>query len=170
MTLNASSPVSGTRVPRATYRLQFNEYFRLSDALALVPYLADLGISHVYASPLLKACPHSLHGYDVCDFNELNPELGTEEDLAEIVAALRERGMGLALDLVPNHMGIGGPENRWWWDVLTWGQSSPFAEYFDIDWESADPQLRGKVLVPVLADSYQRELERGELRLAYHEG
>src|SRR5580693_1720100 len=111
MTLNASSLVFDAKVPRATCRLQFNEHFRLRDALALVPYLADLGISHVYASPLLTACPHSPHGYDVCDFNELNPELGTEEDLGEFVAALRERGMGLVLDLVPNHMGIGGPEN-----------------------------------------------------------
>jgi (1->4)-alpha-D-glucan 1-alpha-D-glucosylmutase len=169
MNLNSSS-ASNAKVPRATYRLQFNEHFRLCDALALVPYLEELGVSHVYASPLATACPHSAHGYDVCDFNELNPELGTEEDLADLVAALRERGMGLVLDLVPNHMGIGVPENRWWWDVLTWGRGSPFAEYFDIDWESADPQLRGKVLVPVLADSYERELERGELRLAYREG
>ncbi len=157
-------------VPRATYRLQFNEHFRLPDALALVPYLEQLGISHVYASPLLKAVPHSTHGYDVCDFGELNPELGTEADLAELVAALRHRGMGLVLDLVPNHMGIGGPENHWWWDVLTWGPASPFAGYFDIDWESSDPQLRGKVLVPVLADRYERLLERGQLRVALHEG
>ncbi len=170
MNFNAPSTASRAKIPRATYRLQLNEHFRIPDALALVPWLNDLGISHVYASPLLRACPHSTHGYDVCDFTELNPELGTEEDLAEFVAALHERGMGLVLDLVPNHMGIGVPENRWWWDVLTWGRSSPFAEYFDIDWESADPQLRGKVLVPVLADSYERELERGELRLAYHEG
>ena len=170
MTLNPSSPTPGANIPRATYRLQFNEYFRLSDALALVPYLADLGISHIYASPLLKACPHSMHGYDVCDYNELNPELGMEADFAAFVAALHDHGMGLVLDIVPNHMGIGVPENRWWWDVLTWGQSSPFAEYFDIDWESAAPQLRGKVLVPVLADSYERELERGELRIAAQEG
>jgi (1->4)-alpha-D-glucan 1-alpha-D-glucosylmutase len=170
MDLNTSSPASIAKVPRATYRLQFNEHFRLCDALALVPYLADLGISHVYASPLLKACPHSMHGYDVCDYNELNPELGTEEDFAGFVAALHDHGMGLVLDIVPNHMGIGVPENRWWWDVLTWGQSSPFAEYFDIDWESAAPQLRGKVLVPVLADSYERELDRGELQIADQEG
>jgi (1->4)-alpha-D-glucan 1-alpha-D-glucosylmutase len=170
MTFNISSPTSNVKAPRATYRLQFNEQFRLRDALALVPYLEDLGISHVYASPLLKACPHSMHGYDVCDYNELNPELGTEEDFAELVDALHDHGMGLVLDIVPNHMGIGVPENRWWWDVLTWGQSSPFAEYFDIDWESPAPQLRGKVLVPVLADSYERELERGGLRIADQEG
>ena len=170
MTSDVSSPASHAKVPRATYRLQFNEHFRFADALALVPYLADLGISHVYASPLLKACPHSMHGYDVCDYNELNPELGTEVDFAGFVAALHDHGMGLVLDIVPNHMGIGVPENRWWWDVLTWGQSSPFAEYFDIDWESAAPQLRGKVLVPVLTDSYERELERGELQIADQEG
>ena len=170
MNFNISSTASHAKVPRATYRLQFNEHFRLPDALALVPYLADLGISHVYASPLLKACPHSMHGYDVCDYNELNPELGTETDFAGFVAALHDHGMGLVLDIVPNHMGIGVPENRWWWDVLTWGRGSPFAEYFDIDWESTAPQLRGKVLVPVLADSYERELDRGELRIADREG
>ncbi len=107
-----------------------------------------------------------MHGYDVCDYNELNPELGTEVDFAGFVDKLHDHGMGLVLDIVPNHMGIGVPENRWWWDVLTRGQSSPFAEYFDIDWESAAPQLRGKVLVPVLADSYERELDSGELRIA----
>src|SRR5580698_2353414 len=97
-------------VPRATYRLQFNENFRLTDALALVPYLRDLGISHVYASPLFKARPHSSHGYDVCDFTQLNPEIGSEDDLEKLVGALRENEMGLVLDIVPNHMGIGAPE------------------------------------------------------------
>jgi (1->4)-alpha-D-glucan 1-alpha-D-glucosylmutase len=170
MSFNASSAAAPARIPLATYRLQFNEHFRISDALKLVPYLSGLGISHIYASPMVKACPHSSHGYDVCDFNALNPELGTETDLEELADALRARGMGLVLDIVPNHMGIGGPENEWWWDVLTWGQSSPFAEYFDIDWQSSDPQLQGKVLVPILPDSYERELERGELRIADRAG
>ena len=153
--------------PRATYRLQFNEHFRLADALALVPYLYDLGLSHIYASPLLKARPRSPHGYDICDFSQLNPELGTEAELEQLAAALRDRGMGLVLDIVPNHAGIGGPENRWWWDVLTHGQDSPFAGYFDIDWHSPDPRLRGKVLVPVLDAPYQQVMEKGGLQLHF---
>jgi (1->4)-alpha-D-glucan 1-alpha-D-glucosylmutase len=159
--------MSAIHTPRATYRLQFNERFRLRDALALVPYLHELGISHVYASPLLKARPHSSHGYDVSDFSRLNPELGTEEDLESLVAALRSHGMGLVLDIVPNHAGIGGPENRWWWDVLARGQDSPFAAYFDIDWQSPDPRLRGKVLVPVLNAPYHRVIEKGGLQLQF---
>jgi (1->4)-alpha-D-glucan 1-alpha-D-glucosylmutase len=154
------------RVPRATYRLQFHAGFTLRHALALVPYLHELGLSHLYASPLLKACPGSTHGYDVCDYSQLNPDLGTEQDLEELVAALRERGMGLVLDIVPNHMGICGRHNAWWWDVLKRGRGSRFAEYFDIDWESPDPRLRGKVLLPVLGDFYGRVLARGELKLA----
>jgi (1->4)-alpha-D-glucan 1-alpha-D-glucosylmutase len=150
--------------------LQFNERFRLADALALVPYLCKLGISHVYASPLLKACPGSTHGYDVCDFGALNPELGTEADLARIVAELRRHGMGLVLDIVPNHMGIGGPENLWWWDVLTHGRDSRFARYFDISWEASDGTSEGKVVLPVLGDHYEQVLERGELRCEFQDG
>jgi (1->4)-alpha-D-glucan 1-alpha-D-glucosylmutase len=156
--------------PRATYRLQFNEHFKLADALALVPYFSELGISHVYASPLLKAAAHSVHGYDVCDFNQLNPEIGTEEDLEKLVAALREKKMGLVLDIVPNHMGIATPENLWWQDVLKNGRNSPFANYFDIQWEPADPKLCGKVLVPILGDHYERVLERGELKVQMENG
>jgi (1->4)-alpha-D-glucan 1-alpha-D-glucosylmutase len=151
--------------PRATYRLQFHRNFRLSDALELVPYLSELGVSHVYASPLLRACPGSLHGYDVCDPAQLNPEIGTEADLEALARALRRRDMGLVLDLVPNHMGVGCPENRWWWDVLERGRQSPYAEYFDIDWDSPDPQIRGKVFLPALGDEYERALERGELKV-----
>jgi (1->4)-alpha-D-glucan 1-alpha-D-glucosylmutase len=164
-------PLSNTanRVPRATYRLQLNERFPLREALALVPYLHELGISHIYASPLFRACPHSLHGYDTCDFSQLNLELGTEEDLAELVAALRARRMGLVIDIVPNHMGIGGPENRWWWDVLAHGPQSPFASYFDIDWNPPDPRLRGKVLVPILGDRYNRVLAKRQLQIESRE-
>ncbi len=167
MSAEVQPPQTAARAPRATYRLQFNEQFRLADALALVPYLHELGLSHVYASPLLAARPHSPHGYDVCDFSRLNPELGTEADLEQLVTALRERGMGLVLDIVPNHTGIGGPENRWWWDVLTRGQASPSASCFDIDWQSPDPRLRGKVLVPVLEAPYQQVLETGGLQLHF---
>lgn len=152
-------------IPRATYRLQFNEHFRLVDALALVPYFQELGISHIYASPLFKASPHSQHGYDVCDFGQLNPEIGTEEDLEKLVAALRARKMGFVLDIVPNHMGIATPENEWWRDVLKNGPESEFAKYFDIQWDVDDLKLRGKVLLPVLGDHYERILKRGELQV-----
>ena len=162
--------IEAVRLPRATYRLQFHEKFRLAEACALVPYLAGLGVSHIYASPLLMARPHSGHGYDTCDFSRLNPELGEEEDLQKLVTALHAYRMGMILDVVPNHMGIGGPENRWWWDVLARGPRSPFAHHFDIDWNPPDPRLQGKVLVPVLGDRYQRVLSRGEVRIENRRG
>src|SRR5438046_1542532 len=105
--MNVTIQSSRMKIPRATYRLQFNEHFRLPDALAIVPYLHELGVSHIYASPLACARPHSAHGYDVCDFSRLNPELGTERDLKSLIAALRENEMGLVLDIVPNHMAVG---------------------------------------------------------------
>jgi (1->4)-alpha-D-glucan 1-alpha-D-glucosylmutase len=151
--------------PSSTYRLQFNKSFTFRQATELVPYLSELGVSHLYSSPLLKACPGSMHGYDVCDHSRINPEIGTEKELEELVATLRRHGMGLVLDIVPNHMGICGRDNAWWWDVLKNGRNSHFAEYFDIDWESPDPRLRGKVLVPTLGDLYGRILARRELRL-----
>jgi (1->4)-alpha-D-glucan 1-alpha-D-glucosylmutase len=153
------------RRPRSTYRLQFSKDFRFADATAIVPYLAALGISHVYASPLLMARPGSTHGYDIVDHNRLNPEIGDEHDFDRFVAALHRHRMGLILDFVPNHMAI-GPDNAWWMDVLEWGQRSPHAGFFDIDWEPVEPTLRGKVLLPVLGDHYGAVLERGELRLA----
>ena len=115
----------GAIVPRATYRVQFNEHFRLADGIKLVPYLHELGISHLYSSPLFKAGPHSVHGYDVRDPWQLNPDVGTELDLEKLVLALHERGMGLVLDIVPNHMSIGGRDNEWWWDVLRHGRGEP---------------------------------------------
>lgn len=154
-------------VPRATYRLQFNSRFTLRHALELVPYLGDLGISHVYASPLLKATRGSTHGYDVCDFQKLNPEIGTEADLEAFVRALHERKMGLILDIVPGHMGVSGCDNLWWWDVLTHGPASRYADYFDINWNSTDPRLRGKVLMPVLGDLYQKLLESGAIEVQF---
>ena len=163
--LRLTGKATGRTCPRATYRLQFNEHFRLADALALVPYFQELGISHIYASPLFKAAAHSVHGYDVCDFGRLNPEIGTENELDRLVAALRERNMGLVLDIVPNHMGIATPANAWWQDVLKNGRASKFADYFDIQWETTDPALRGKILLPVLGDHYDRALERGELKI-----
>jgi (1->4)-alpha-D-glucan 1-alpha-D-glucosylmutase len=162
--------ISPMPVPRATYRLQFNEHFRLVDALALVPYLHELGVSHIYASPLLKAAPHSLHGYDICDFSKLNPELGTTADFENLVNSLREHGMGLVLDIVPNHMGIASPENIWWWDILKNGRASRFAGFFDVDWKSSDPKLNGKVLLPVLGGEYERLLQQGEFQVLKEKG
>ncbi len=153
------------RCPQATYRFQFNEHFRLTDALTLLPYLRELGISHIYASPLFAARARSSHGYDVCDFSRLNPEIGSETDLEKLVAALRANGMGLVVDIVPNHMGIGTPENAWWWDILKHGRASRFAGHFDINWESTDPELRGKVLLPVLGSDLNGVIGRGEMKI-----
>lgn len=155
------------RVPTGTYRLQFGRNFTFADAERLVPYLAELGISHLYASPYLKARSGSTHGYDLTDYNALNPEVGDEAALASLCAALARHDMGQILDFVPNHMGIGKADNAWWLDVLEWGRASPYAEYFDIDWTPAKVELRGKVLLPFLGDHYGRVLERGELKVAF---
>lgn len=163
--MNRPTGISPPSLPRATYRLQFNRDFPLRRAIELVPYLHDLGISHLYASPLLKAGSGSTHGYDVCDFSRINPEIGTEAELEDLVATLRRHDMGLVLDFVPNHMGI-GPENLWWWDVLKKGRASRFAEYFDINWDPGDLMSKDKVLVPVLGEDLERVLERGELKVA----
>jgi (1->4)-alpha-D-glucan 1-alpha-D-glucosylmutase len=146
-------------VPVATYRMQFHKDFRFKDARALVPYLASLGISHLYASPFLKARPGSTHGYDVIDHNSVNPEIGTEAELNELIKTLKQHGMGMVLDLVPNHMGVLHADNAWWLDVLEKGRASPYAKFFDIDW------ARGKLLLPVLGKHYGDALESGELKL-----
>ena len=151
--------------PAATYRLQFNSDFTLAHARELVPYLYELGISHIYASPLLRAVRGSRHGYDICDFNELNPEVGTPEDFARLHEELARYQMGLVLDVVPNHMGIEIGQNRWWRDVLTHGRASRFAGCFDIDWEAADPRLRGKVALPILTERYDQALRHGTFRV-----
>jgi (1->4)-alpha-D-glucan 1-alpha-D-glucosylmutase len=153
--------------PRATYRLQFSREFGFKDALALVPYLAALGISHIYASPITEARPGSTHGYDIVNHNRLNPEIGTQDDFHALTATLHAHGMGLIVDVVPNHMGIGGQDNRWWLDVLEWGEASPFAENFDINWDAARPDLKGRVLLPVLGGQYGEILERGEIELRF---
>ncbi len=156
--------------PRATYRLQLHAGFRFADATALVPYLARLGVSHVYASPYLKARPGSTHGYDIVDHNQLNPEMGSDDDYADFVAALRGHGMGHIVDFVPNHMGVGGDDNAWWLDLLAWGEESHYSDYFDIDWRPLRAELRGKVLLPFLGDQYGDILDAGELRWEYAEG
>jgi (1->4)-alpha-D-glucan 1-alpha-D-glucosylmutase len=158
------------RAPRATYRLQLNPDFPLDAAASIVGYLDELGISDLYASPLLTARMGSTHGYDITDHSAVSPDLGGEEALARLSDTLRARDLGLLLDVVPNHMGIGDLRNSWWTDVLENGPSSIYAGYFDIDWDPVSPELRGKVLLPVLGDQYGDVLERGELRLRYAAG
>jgi (1->4)-alpha-D-glucan 1-alpha-D-glucosylmutase len=154
-------------IPRATVRLQFNSGFTLTDAIDKVDYFADLGISHIYASPLLTARKGSTHGYDIVDPTRVSEELGGEPALHALVAKLRSRGMGLIMDIVPNHMGVGTPENRWWQDVLEWGRDSDHAHWFDIDWNSADTVLTGKLLQPFLGEPYGDALHAGKLALAF---
>jgi (1->4)-alpha-D-glucan 1-alpha-D-glucosylmutase len=158
------------RIPSATYRLQFNKNFTFRDATALVDYLDALGITDIYASPILAARPGSMHGYDVVDHSRLNPELGTESDLDALAAALKSRDMGMVLDVVPNHMCIATSENHWWNDVLENGRSSPYASFFDIDWNPPKPELHEKVLLPVLGAQYGRVLENQELSVGYEGG
>jgi len=160
------------RIPTSTYRLQFNRHFTFQDAQRLVPYLHALGITDCYSSPYLKAPPESTHGYDVCDHNALNPLIGTEEDLDQFVSVLRQHGMGQILDVVSNHMGIGSNSNLKWLDVLENGPSSPYANFFDIDWTPLNPgvELENKVLLPILGDPYGKVLENQELVLHYEDG
>ena len=165
--MTTHSPRRQAIVPHATYRVQLHNGFRFADAMALVPYLADLGISHLYISPPLRARAGSQHGYDVVDHGMLNPELGTRADFDQLVASLHARRMGLLVDIVPNHMGVLGGDNAWWLDVLENGPASAYADHFDIAWRNADPELSDKVLLPVLGDQYGAELERGDIRLAF---
>lgn len=155
--------------PRSLARLQFHSGFTLDDAVGVVDYYARLGVSHLYASPILRARTGSTHGYDVVDCHEVNPEIGGEEALRRLVSALRERGMGLVVDIVPNHMGV-GPENAWWMDVLKHGRESRYAGYFDIDWQSPDPLIRGRLLLPILGAGYDATLREGHLRLVHRRG
>ena len=143
--------------PSATLRLQFHRDFTFADAAARVPYFARLGISHLYASPIATARPGSQHGYDVIDATRVNPELGGEEGLAALSSALAAAGLGLVLDIVPNHMAADAA-NAWWADVLRHGRASRFARWFDMDWEAND-----KVLLPILGRPLDEVLAAGEL-------
>jgi (1->4)-alpha-D-glucan 1-alpha-D-glucosylmutase len=158
--------VEGKKIPCATYRLQFNRGFTFGDATALVDYLDELGVTDCYASPLFKARAESTHGYDVCDFNQFNPNLGGREDFDQLAAKLQKHGMGLIVDLVPNHM-ASDLSNDWWSDVLQNGHNSHFASYFDIDWQPLKSDLHDKVILPILEDHYAKVLENGKLRLAF---
>ncbi|MDR6609388.1 malto-oligosyltrehalose synthase [Pseudomonas synxantha] len=156
-----------TRPLRATLRLQFHKGFTLEDAVPLVPYFARLGISHVYASPLLRARAGSTHGYDVVDPTRVNPELGGEAALRSLVSALHGQNMGLILDIVSNHMAVGGSDNPWWLDLLEWGRLSPYGEFFDIQWHSPDPLMEGQLLLPFLGSDYGVALQDGTLPLRF---
>jgi (1->4)-alpha-D-glucan 1-alpha-D-glucosylmutase len=151
--------------PRATMRLQFHRGFTFDDARAIVPYLEKLGISHVYASPILESRPGSQHGYDVVDPHEVNSELGGEEAFRRLVRSLRAAGLGIIVDIVPNHMAIVGAYNLWWFDVLKHGRQSRFAHYFDIDWSTDNQTLRDRVLVPILGRPLGEALTNGEIEL-----
>jgi (1->4)-alpha-D-glucan 1-alpha-D-glucosylmutase len=157
------------RIPVSTYRLQFNSNFRFRDALELVPYLRDLGITDVYASPLLQARRGSAHGYDVTDPSHLNPELGTDAEFDALIAELKKYDMGLLLDIVPNHMAASS-ENPWWMDLLENGSRSPFASHFDVDWHPPSRALDDRVLLPILGKPFAQVLEDGELVVTFESG
>ena len=138
--------------PSATYRLQVCRSLTLSEVRERVGYLRDLGISHLYLSPLLAAAPGSTHGYDVVDHSRINPEIGSEDDLRALAEALHEADMGALVDLVPNHMCIAHPSNQLWYEVLENGEQAAATDFFDIDWGPPKAELAGKVLLPVLGD------------------
>jgi (1->4)-alpha-D-glucan 1-alpha-D-glucosylmutase len=154
-------------IPIATYRLQLSADFNFDAAASVAPYLRALGITHLYASPFMKARKGSTHGYDIIDHAEFNPELGGEAGFERLSAALKEQDLGLILDFVPNHVGVHFADNPWWLDVLEWGQTSPHAVSFDIDWELLPYRARGGVLLPIIGSSYGHALEHGEIELRY---
>jgi (1->4)-alpha-D-glucan 1-alpha-D-glucosylmutase len=158
------------RERRASYRLQLGSALGFDEVAALAPYLDALGISDVYLSPCFRCGPGSSHGYDVTDHNMFNPELGSAATFDRMAGGLAARGLGLILDVVPNHMGIAGDANPWWLDVLENGPASPRAEFFDIDWTPAKAELRNRVLLPILPDQYGRVLESQQLALEFADG
>jgi (1->4)-alpha-D-glucan 1-alpha-D-glucosylmutase len=157
------------QIPTSTYRLQFHKDFTLKKAIEIIDYIQELGISTVYSSPLLKARPGSTHGYDCVDHNELNPEIGTNDDFDAFTARLHQRDLDLLLDIVPNHMGVNDVNNKWWVDVLEHGESSMYAHYFDINWHPRWQHLAGKVILPVLGAPLSQCIEKNELQLILNE-
>src|ERR1700721_2480280 len=154
-------------IPIATYRVQLTANFDFDAAAAVLPYLKALGITHLYASPFMKARQGSTHGYDIVDHTRINPELGGDAGFARLSGALKQHDLGLILDFVPNHVGVHFADNPWWLDVLEWGEASPHAVSFDIDWELLPYRARGGVLLPILVSSYGKALENGEIELRY---
>jgi (1->4)-alpha-D-glucan 1-alpha-D-glucosylmutase len=163
------TPRMEARAPLSTYRLQLHAGFTFADAGAVLPYLKKLGIGDSYASPIFEARPGSMHGYDVTRHDRLNPDLGGEEGFTRFAARLQELAMGLLLDIVPNHMGVGN-DSQWWLDVLENGRSSEYASYFDIDWNPLNPDMKDKLLLPILGSQYGDELEAKHIQLAVADG
>jgi (1->4)-alpha-D-glucan 1-alpha-D-glucosylmutase len=154
--------------PLSTYRLQLHAGFTFEQARAISDYLKQLGVSHAYTSPYLRATPGSTHGYDVIDHSLVNPELGSNDDRARWVESLRTNGLSHVIDVVPNHMGVATSENRWWNDVLEYGPQSDHAGHFDIAWD--DPPRaasKGKVLLPILGDRYSKVVRSKDVGLAF---
>src|SRR5438105_11579301 len=154
-------------IPIATYRLQLTADFGFDKAAQIVPYLQALGITHLYASPFMKARKGSTHGYDIVDHTRLNPEFGGDAGFERLSQALKQYDLGLILDFVPNHVGVHFADNPWWLDVLEWGPASPHAVAFDIDWDQLPYRTRGGVLLPIIGSSYGEALEKGEIELRY---
>ena len=157
------------RVPVATYRAQMHLGFTFDGAAAIVPYLQRLGLGDFYASPIFEARPGSMHGYDVTRHDRLNPELGGTDHFVTFAEGLRSHDMGLLLDIVPNHMGI-GRDAVWWQDVLENGHASRYANYFDIDWSPLKEEMRDKLLLPILGNQYGEELEAKRIQVAFEDG
>ena len=160
-----TKPTTGRVTPTATYRFQFNADFPFANAIPLAPYLRKLGISHLYSSPILAARAGSTHGYDVIDYDRINPELGGEAGFVALSDAMRAEGLGIILDIVPNHMAVGGSDNRLWLDVLRHGRASRYASWFDIDFDVDVPSIRGRVYAPFLGDPYAKVLADGGFKL-----
>src|SRR6202022_2215508 len=154
-------------IPIATYRLQLTKNFNFDAAAAVVPYLKALGITHLYASPFMKARQGSTHGYDIVDHTKINPELGGDAGFERLSQVLKQHDLGLILDFVPNHVGVHFADNPWWLDVLEWGPASPHAASFDIDWDLLPHRARAGVLLPIIGSSYGEALEKGEIELRY---
>jgi len=157
------------RVPVSTYRVQMHKDFSFADAQGILGYLKQLGIGDFYSSPIFEARPGSMHGYDLTRHDRLNPELGGNQGFASFSAELQRQGMGLLLDIVPNHMGVGN-DSVWWQDVLENGHASRYSEYFDIDWKPLKPAMRNKLLLPILGNQYGTELESKHIQVSIEDG
>src|ERR1700678_4226760 len=157
------------RVPVSTYRVQMHKDFTFADAKTIAGYLKQLGIGDFYSSPIFEARPNSTHGYDVTRHDRLNPELGGAEGFERFSAELQRNGLGLLLDIVPNHMGVGN-DSIWWQDVLENGHASQYSEFFDIDWKPLKPALRNKLLLPILGNQYGAELEAKHIQVSIEDG